>query len=84
MKFELKIEYLMFWIVLILLVIFLIWRTFGSSPTIEAVSFLLTAAGVGVGWIGLKASFRADAVHEEQTKILTKVQETLEEISKKL
>lgn len=84
MKKEIGIEYVVFWLVLAILIIFLAWRTFGHSPSIEALSFLLTAIGAGISWIGLKASFESAFEHKNQTEILIRIQNAIEDLSEKI
>ncbi len=72
---EIRWDWILFWVIISLLIIILTWRTFGSSPPIEAVAFGLTLLGA---WLGLEGYRNSKALnvklnklgeqHEEQLK----------------
>lgn len=47
---------LAFWMALVLLLIFLAWRVFGSSPNLEQLGFILTLFGVTLSWKSVVSS----------------------------
>ncbi len=83
---EIPISYVFFWIAFIILIILLAWRTFGSSPTVEAISFGATIFGTVLTWIGLQISINStenfaqmQAQHAEQTEILKDIKDLFKE-----
>ena len=75
---EVKIEQILFWVIVALLIIFLLWRALGSSPPVEAVGLLLTAMGALFGWYSIKSSNKIFGKLDEQTNLLKDLKEILE------
>ncbi|MBI2040815.1 MAG: hypothetical protein HYT16_01810 [DPANN group archaeon] len=82
---EIEIDKILFWVIIGLLIVILTWRTFGSSPPLEAVAFALTTFGAWLSWKSYKSSVRADshlgsmdASHAEQVLLLRDIKEILE------
>jgi len=74
---DIPISYVFFWIALITLIILIAWRAFGSSPTIEAISFGITIFGTVLTWFGLRTSKVSNSQHDEQTQILKEIRDLL-------
>lgn len=84
---EIKIEYILFWVLIALLIFFLLWRAFGASPTVEAIGLILTGMGAILGWYSIKGSDRVfskleklDGMEQEekkQTQILLNIENIL-------
>lgn len=84
---EIPVVDIFFWLALILLIVLLTWRAFGSSPTTEAVAFAVTFFGTILAWKGLKKSARTEntlneiksglSVLSEHTEILKDIRNIL-------
>lgn len=68
---EIKVEHIIFWTLILILIIFLLWRAFGSSPTVESIGLILAAIGAYFGWYGLKRS-------DVHTQLLKEIKDILE------
>ncbi len=85
---KIKIENLLFWILIALLIALLLWRAFGSSPTVEAIGIALTAIGALFGWRGIRDSNKIlsrvevlgsiEQEEKKQTQILSEIKTVLE------
>jgi len=89
---EIGLDKILFWVIIIVLIVLLVWRTFGSSPPLEALAFVLTAFGVWLGWESREGSQavldklknnseKLDSIEQEekkQTQILLEIKTILE------
>ncbi len=82
---KIKIEHLLFWVLIALLIIMLLWRAFGSSPTTESIGLVLTVLGALFGWISIQGSKNMSAKlksmeqeERKQTQILSEIKAVLE------
>ena len=82
-----KIEEILFWVTVLILILLFAWYVFGNSPTIEQISFVLTLFFVFFAWkemIGRKSmTIKLDGISKNLNKlddiynILNKIEKNL-------